>query len=272
MQPSHWSDNYILINEVKHHYLRTGDGSKPPLVLVHGFSDNGLCWLQTALDLEDQYDIVMPDVRGHGLSARIIQGEPVDFAADLAGLLEALGLFQPIVGGHSMGARIAFDLGVRYPSLPKALLLEDPPWFESGPRPRSTKPDEHPMAPWLATIARSSLEELVAETRIEHPTWPESVIQTWCSAKKQLDLNFLAAMSDAGTSWAEGVPKLTCPTLIVTGDNDKGGLVSPALAARLPMLNAHCEVFHIPDTGHHIRFEAYAPYMQRVGRFFQEIG
>ena len=63
MLPAHWTEDSLAIHDANLHYVRTGTGDKPPLVLVHGFSDNGLCWLQTALDLEDEYDIVMPDAR-----------------------------------------------------------------------------------------------------------------------------------------------------------------------------------------------------------------
>ena len=113
MIPTHWTKNDININGVSLHYCRTGDGSKPPLVLAHGFSDNSLCWLQTALDLEASYDIIMPDARGHGLSARVQPGQRVDMCADLVGIIQALGLQRPVIGGHSMGAMVAFELGVR---------------------------------------------------------------------------------------------------------------------------------------------------------------
>jgi pimeloyl-ACP methyl ester carboxylesterase len=123
MIPTHWTQNDLDFNGISLHYLRTGDGSKPPLVLQHGFSDNGLCWLQTALDLEDSYEIVMPDARGYGLSARVQPGQPVDMAADLVAVIQGLGLNRPIIGGHSMGANIAFQVGAPYPQIPRALLV-----------------------------------------------------------------------------------------------------------------------------------------------------
>ncbi len=51
----HWTKNDLLVNGVRLHYYRTGHGDKRPLVLVHGFSDNGLCWTPTARDLESEY-------------------------------------------------------------------------------------------------------------------------------------------------------------------------------------------------------------------------
>ena len=269
MVPTHWTQNDLTINGVSLHYWRTGNGDKPPLVLAHGFSDNSLCWLQTALDLEAEYDIIMPDARGHGLSARVQPGEQVDMDADLASIIQALGLSRPIVGGHSMGAMVAFALGVRYPEIPRALILEDPPWFQLEQSLETDQTGEHPMAEWVETITRQTLDELIAQTRIEHPTWPEWVINTWCPAKKQLDANILFALSVQGTEWLENVPKLTCPTLVVTADPEKGGLVTPAIAARVQELNDRCIVAHIPGTGHHIRFEDYETYMKNLNNFLQ---
>jgi pimeloyl-ACP methyl ester carboxylesterase len=99
-----WSNpNDLLVNGVRLHYYRSGYGDKPPLVFVHGFSDNGLCWTPTARDLEAEYDVIMPDMRGHGLSERVQPSDKVDMAADVAGLIRTLGLTRPIVVGHSMG-------------------------------------------------------------------------------------------------------------------------------------------------------------------------
>ena len=271
MIPTHWTQNNLMIDGVSLHYYRTGDGSKPPLVLAHGFSDNGLCWLQNALDLESSYDIIMPDARGHGLSARIQPGERVDMVADLAGIIQALGLQRPIVAGHSMGAMVSFDLGVRYPEIPRALLLEDPPWFQPKEGLAASEPSEHPMAPWVKTITTLTLDELIAQTRTEHPTWPEWVINTWCPSKKQLDPNILSILDIAGTDWAEKIPKLTCPTLIITADPERGGIVTPAIADRVRELNPLCTVAHIPGTGHHIHFEDYETFMKSVRAFLQKI-
>jgi N-formylmaleamate deformylase len=271
MIPTHWTQDYLTINGVSLYYCRTGDGSKPPLVLAHGFSDSGQCWLQNALDLESSYDIIMPDARGHGLSARIQPAERVDMVADLAGIIQALGLQHPVVGGHSMGAMVSFELGVAYPEIPRALFLEDPPWFQPKESMSNSQPNEHPMAPWVKNITTLTLDELIAQTRTEHPTWPEWVINTWCPSKKQLDPNILLVLNIAGTDWPENIPKLTCPTLIITADPEKGGIVTPSIADRVRELNHHCTVAHIPGTGHHIHFEDYERYMKSVRTFLQEI-
>ena len=264
-----WTQNDLTVNGARLHYYRTGDGSKPPLVLAHGFSDDGLCWLPTARDLQAEFDVIMPDARGHGLSERVKPGEKVDMVADLAGLMRGLGLKRAIVGGHSMGAGVAFQLGVRYPELVRALLLEDPPWWlpsQSEMRPVD-RHQEHPMAPWVRTCIESTAEELMAQARLEHPAWSEEVVQTWCAAKKRMDPNILAILNINGSDWQQMVPTLACPTLVVTADPDKGGIITPELAAKVSAMNSRFTIAHIPGTGHHIRFEDYPVYMEAVRSF-----
>ena len=125
-----WQSGDIVVNGLKLHYTRTG-GAKPPVVLAHGFSDDGLCWTPVAEALAADYDVVMVDARGHGRSAAPEQGYgSADHATDLAGVIRALGLKRPAVLGHSMGAASALALAGMYPDLPRAILLEDPPpWW-----------------------------------------------------------------------------------------------------------------------------------------------
>ncbi|MGQ3892906.1 alpha/beta fold hydrolase [Legionella sp. CNM-4043-24] len=66
---SGWTTGICEANGIDVHYLRTG-GSKPPLVLLHGLMLNGLCWMPLARILEEDYDVIMPDARGHGYSSK----------------------------------------------------------------------------------------------------------------------------------------------------------------------------------------------------------
>ena len=62
---SEWQQGDVLTNGIRMHYYRTG-GDKPAMVLVHGFSDSGLCWTPVAKALAADYDVIMIDARGHG--------------------------------------------------------------------------------------------------------------------------------------------------------------------------------------------------------------
>ena len=117
---SECSQSDLIVNQSLLHIMRTGNGSLPPLVVAHGLSDNRLCWHDTALDLETRTDVIIPDSRGHGLSARLARDE----AIDMAGIISALGLRRPIVSDHSMCRRAVTRLGAHYPDRPGLMSLE----------------------------------------------------------------------------------------------------------------------------------------------------
>jgi pimeloyl-ACP methyl ester carboxylesterase len=172
-----------------------------------------------------------------------------------------------------MGAMVAYQLGVRFPELVRALVLEDPPWWlqERMTMRPVDQHAEHPMAPWVRTCTTSTLEELMAEARDEDPTWPEIVVQTWCAAKKRMDPNILSIVRIDGSNWQESIASLACPTLVFTADPELGGIVTPELAARACELNPRITIAHIPGVGHHIRFADYETYMQTFRKFLDTI-
>jgi pimeloyl-ACP methyl ester carboxylesterase len=275
----HWTQQDIQVDGHKVHYYRSNDGSaaatagKKPLVLVHGFSDTGLCWQPTAEDLEGNYDVVMPDGRGHGLSARVERGEPVDMAADLAGLIQGLALQQSVVAGHSMGAMVSAQFGARFPALARALILEDPAWFmrrgKQSPRPISEK---SPMHQWIESVLAQGPEAAMAQCRAEHPEWSELTVQRWCEGKFLLDPNFFSVDNSFWGSWQDTVKAITCPVLLVTADPKKGGIITPAVARLVLQMNPGFRLAHIPGIGHHIRFGSYAAFMSAFNAFLKELG
>ncbi|MBN1582444.1 MAG: alpha/beta hydrolase, partial [Anaerolineae bacterium] len=232
-----------------------------------------LCWLPVARELEDRYDIVMPDARGHGLSARLDPGAQGDRTADLAGIIRTLNLERPIVAGHSMGAMTAFQLGVRYVELPRALILEDPVWRLPDPVAAGESPLQrgNPLELWLRSLQGLSLEEVIAQSRDQHPTWSDTVLRWWSEGKRQLDLNIFEIGGMGWPDWQEGVRALACPTLVVTADPDKGGIVTPEVAQWASGINDCISVAHIPGTGHHVRFEDHEAYMDAVKAFLSEL-
>ena len=267
-----WAEGYVQTNGARVHTYRTGGGG-PPVVLVHGFTDDGLCWTPVAQDLEDAFDVIMVDVRGHGKSAPVRATPTVDIVADLAGLIEALALERPAVLGHSMGAAAAAQAAARYPALVGAALLEDPPW-----RPLSASADpqqEHAqwrkrMGAWEAgtrLLRTKPREAIVATARAEHPTWPEAELGPWADSKLRLDLDIYRVPLLPQTPWTELAPRIRCPTLLITGDPDRGAIVTPEVAQQVIELLPCGQHVHIAHAGHSIRREGYPRYIEAVRAF-----
>jgi len=63
-----WTTGICKTNGIDVHYLRTG-GDKLPVVLLHGLMLNGACWTPLARALENDYDVIMPDVGAMGIPA-----------------------------------------------------------------------------------------------------------------------------------------------------------------------------------------------------------
>lgn len=267
----HWTENDLTVDGVKIHYVRTGDGSKPALVLAHGFSDNGLCWLPVAQALESDYDVILPDARGHGKSARVQPGESIDAQADLAGLIRGLELNKPVVGGHSMGAMVSAGMAARYPGLAGALVLEDPAWFTPPPADQPAPPRRHP-SDWLLEIRDKPIEAVMAKCHQDNPAWQEAELRPWALSKQQFDLNFLETQSMFRGDWRETAKALDCPTLLITAVVRKGAIVSKENAKLAKSLNDKIQVAYIPKAGHNIRRENFGAYMEALKKFLAKVG
>lgn len=104
---SGWGDTNLHVPEF-------GNPDGPPLVLVHGWSQAHQSWArQISSPLADEYRLVVPDLRGHGSSAKPVAPEnyatSLPWAHDIAALLDALSLEKPVLVGWSMGGWVVQD-------------------------------------------------------------------------------------------------------------------------------------------------------------------
>jgi N-formylmaleamate deformylase len=271
-----WSSGDVVANGIKIHFYRTG-GDGPPVVLSHGFSDNGLCWIRAAKVLEKDYDVIMPDARGHGLSDAPAEGySGNDMAADLAGLILALELDKPALMGHSMGAATTALAAILYPDRVGRIVLEDPPWFEADSpwahgRLNLSEKERHEQAEQrraeIVERASKTREELIALCREQSPTWDEIECGPWAESKLQLSPNVVQRVASERRHWSEIVPQIVCPTLLVIGDPAKKSIVTPELAQKAHEMNPLIQVAQIEGAGHSIRREQFGPYMEAVTAF-----
>jgi pimeloyl-ACP methyl ester carboxylesterase len=268
--PAGWTDGYVFANGIRIHYWRTGGGtSKPPLVLAHGSSDDGLCWTNLAKEIQDGYDIIMFDARGHGLSDPPTPSDPPDVQVeDLAGLIKELKLERPILMGHSMGSASVAHFAAKYPDVPRAVILEDPalvrPAAAAGAPPASPQPtvDER-----RATIlARNNTPEvtLVAGCMKNSPKWGQSECETWAPSKRRHHPATASISNAARPPMSELFAKIAVPTLILKADA-QGDLrkQNEEVASRL----RKGKIVHITGAGHNVRRENKAQTLEVLRAF-----
>jgi pimeloyl-ACP methyl ester carboxylesterase len=268
---STWQTGSVEANGVLLHYNRTG-GARPPLVLAHGFSDDGLCWSPVARELEDAYDIVMVDARCHGRSSdpREPYG-PLDQSDDLAAVITALELRRPAVLGHSMGAITTLGLAGKYPDLPGVILLEDPPpWWVADPAASADDERRQRMRDRIVALKRKTREELIAEQRAMSPGWSEDELGPWADSKLRLSFNVLNRAPAAEVDWVALATRVRCPALLITADTAMGAIVDQPAGERLRELIPQLQIAHIPEAGHSIRRERFGRYMAVVRAFLAD--
>jgi pimeloyl-ACP methyl ester carboxylesterase len=112
----------VVINGIKLAYARRGKGM--PLVLLHGYPLDHHLWDDVIPLLEDTFDLITPDLRGFGESTTVDTAYTMnDFASDIAGLLDHLGIGKATIAGHSMGGYVALAFARLYPERVSGLAL-----------------------------------------------------------------------------------------------------------------------------------------------------
>ncbi|MBC8171898.1 MAG: alpha/beta hydrolase [Anaerolineae bacterium] len=264
-----FTSNTIQANGIEQHYYRSG-GTKPPLVLLHGFTDDASCWFPVAELLAQDYDLILPDARGHGKSARIadIGFSNEALAEDVAALIQALGLNRPAVLGHSMGGFTALILAATHPDRVGCLLLEDPP-LAPPPTPEMEAARDPGMRQWAENMRRmqgQSLEALVADEQSRSPRWSIAELQPWAASKHRVDLAVFEARSPRPL-WQPLMQQVQCPMLLLYGDTHT--LVDATIAQEAVALWQNGQAVQISQAGHCIRRDNLTDYLQAVREFLR---
>ncbi len=265
-----WQEGHLLANGIGIHYYRTG-GNKPPLVLAHGVSDNGLCWQRVALALQADFDLIMVDARGHGRSDKPATGyHYADFAADLAAFIQEMGLGATAVMGHSMGALTALMTAVQHPHLVSKLILEDPPLMSDRVAAEMVERFAHGAAAF-AMMQAQPVEAIMQFAQQMNSDWQEMEFPAWAESKKQFAPQVFAELGATSVDWRALVRQLTMPALLITADNTPRSsgpaIVTPEIAAAAVALNPHLKLAYLPDAGHNIRREQFDLFIKTIRPF-----
>ena len=265
-----------------------GDPSRPAVVLVHGFLDQGRAFLPVARVLAERYRVILPDLRGHGDSPHLPPGASYhfpDYVLDLAALVDHLGLERFALAGHSMGASIAVYYAGAFPARVAALALLDGIGPAAGARDQSPaqlrhwihdtriarQRDEPPMADLdqvVARLARAAPRASVALLRELAPyaaaPGPDGA---WRWRFDPL-LRTRAALPFDAARFMSFLDAITCPSLAVWGE------LSPfpppdaeARAARLPDATSYV----MSGIGHNLHHERPLELAAVLRGFFDEL-
>jgi pimeloyl-ACP methyl ester carboxylesterase len=140
-------------------HVRSGGAGPAVVVLLHGYGETGDVWASLAADLARDHTVVVPDLRGLGLSSKPAGGfDKKTQAEDVEGVLVALGLGRVDVVAHDIGNMVAFQFAARHPERLRRLVLIDAPVPGVGPWEEILK---NPLL-WHFRFGGPDMERLVA--------------------------------------------------------------------------------------------------------------
>ncbi len=236
------------------HYEESGSG--PPLILIHGFSVNATYWTRTGVaeKLAERYRVIVLDMRGHGRTR--VAGEPWGLDADTLGgdveaLANGLGLSRFHLLGHSAGGmvavRYAMDDSRRLASLILIGTGSATAFGEGDPRLR-----RQGLEIFAQLYERHGWDQLFTHLRhipgpllyhiYQHPEQERlwRLLEEICRLNDpKLLAHFARSFFTDPDSRMEGLKQISCPTLVLIGEQDKLFVKPSELMAR-----------QIPDAHH----------------------
>jgi pimeloyl-ACP methyl ester carboxylesterase len=117
-------------------YVRVG-GSGPAVVMLHGFADTGDMWVPLASAMMNEHTVIVPDLRGMGLSSHPAAGyDKKTQARDVAAVMDKLNVQKADLVTHDIGNMVGYALAAQYPDrITKWAVIDAPlpgigPWEE----------------------------------------------------------------------------------------------------------------------------------------------
>ncbi|HEY6902060.1 MAG TPA: alpha/beta fold hydrolase [Puia sp.] len=218
------------------------EGRGLPVVLLHGFAEDGAIWDFQPDTLKNNYRLLIPDLRGSGRSAALTETTSMEaLAEDLRHLLDQEGIGQCILIGHSMGGYISLAFAEKYPERLLALGLFHSTAYPDSEEKKAArrKAIEFIRGNGAAAFIKQSTPNLFsAATRGDRPDLVAAIIERYSVFTPEALISYYEAMINRPDRTAV-LTSLNRPILFVIGAYDQA--VSPGQAL---------EQSHLPSLSH----------------------
>jgi pimeloyl-ACP methyl ester carboxylesterase len=232
-----------------------------PVVLVHSLGGNGGQWALQLDHLRRDRRAVALDLRGHGDSDPAEDGDYsiAGFAADVAAVVDQLGLRRFVLAGHSLGASVAGEYAGRHPERVAGLLLVDP----NGDQ---TRIPAGQMEPFLAAVRAEPQREMEWYFR-QILAGGDRAAASWVLEDLRLtDEGALVGALEAASRYSPLPPlaKYPGPRLAIVSDMNRLPYSLPSLLPDLPTRLLH-------GTGHWLMMDCPEPFNRIVDEFLEPL-
>jgi pimeloyl-ACP methyl ester carboxylesterase len=251
-----------LINGARLWYEIRGTGE--PLLLHHGYTASRVNWLPAAERLQDQFQVILMECRGTGESEYTEGGYSLEqYAADVVGLLDHLGIQRVTFAGHSMGGGVGYLLGLQYPERLERLILMAPipadGIGEIEPQVREARMAERRRGDRDAIFARYVAQRFRPD--VETDAWFQSRTDHVLGVSEGHFEQSVESMRDLRVG--DRLASLITPTLMIAGAVD--GLLPANLVDFLRLPNATLEV--LSRAGHEVAVHEPAAVANAIAAF-----
>lgn len=211
-----------------------GPGHGSDLVLLHGVGLDRSMWQRCLPALATRHRVTVVDLRGHGASPAAAAGVTVgDLAGDVAALLDG----PTHLVGFSLGALVAQQLAVAHPESVASLTLVSSVADRSAQERSAVAGRRRLAAEDFAVSAQAAVDRWIGPAwRAREPALTEAVLGTLLRTDRASYLACYDVFATADAQLWPQLPRITAPTLAVTGSEDPGSTpeMSRRLAARIP--------------------------------------
>lgn len=266
---------YVQAGEVRLHYVQAGPAEGPLVILLHGFPEFFYGWRRQIPALAAAgFRVVAPDMRGYNLSEKPAGWRAYDvapLAADIAGLVSALGADSADVVGHDWGAAVAYATATFHPEVVRRLAILNVPHFARFLRGLRTVAQlrkswymfafQLPRVPEWAiarngySLGKRSLRAGAAKGAFTSHDL-ERYVEAWSQpgALTAMVNYYRAALRRSPRSTLARLRPIAAPTLVIWGDRDI--YLGSELAEPDRRWVPNVQVEHIPEATHWVQHEA----------------
>lgn len=257
----------VAVNGASFAVEQAGEGE--PILLVHGFPLNHRMWQAQVAALSATHRVIAPDLRGLGGSGGAAGVVTMDqYADDLAGLLDTLGVTEPVtLCGLSMGGYVAFAFVRRHRDRLARLILCDTKAAADPPERKAdrVKTAEQVLAEGTARLVESMPKSLLAPSTFETRPAVVAAVREMIASAPPAGVAAASRGMAARPDSNDLLPRIDVPTLVLSGEHDA---ITPPAEMRAMAERIRGATFElIPDAGHMSPMENPAAVNAAIRRF-----
>ncbi|WP_312608334.1 alpha/beta fold hydrolase [Agrobacterium pusense] len=285
-----FTSGFADVNGIRMHYVTGGNG--PPVVMMPGWPQTWWAFNKIMPALAEDYTVIAVDIRGMGATDKPEGGyDKKTMAADIHGLIGALGYEEAHLVGHDIGSQVAYAFSANYPEATTSVSFLD-----VSAQPQSTRDMRLvPPAPltgefekdfflwWFAFNQVGGMPEELIEGRahIYQDWFWESLLYNKDALSERDRAVYAAAYNTrdgirGGNGWYQAYAtdlddQLTYPKMLDVPSLGIGGLGNILLVEFMQQHFANPQLQHLPESGHYVAEEAPAEVTAYLREFLASV-